>query len=499
MNNAKGNTKTDAKKKASKSGQSNTKSAKAKSASSAKGGSAKSQAAAPKASAKVFRVDVNKGPVRQVSRKDAVADALRSEAFTEETLNAMLDRGEVIPSPDYYYATTEKALSKWSVNAPPESKPLEIGDLVYSSERDVVGEIKDKDGTPRVFFTFEGHVKSVAVSAKWGRANASQIEAYKASLALVKDEAVEVEVIPAMTDEEKAELAERETVISTNLAAQENASMVIGENLDIIRKNQWFRESVNPETNSPFKNFGEYATAKFGLTREYAQNLAQISGYHQIAVDALPAKLKDGGLSVNTTNALVRSQNRLSKEFGLDEIEGFDELRPIIVGSMKILADVAPKNKRTGQAEVTPRLVKAVTDTINEIVKSGSVEIEGKQMSIADAAAKGVLGAATQNQVIEVVAEGIKANRQTIADEASKAYERSVTPAKPSAGSGPKLTYSGTVPDLGLSCDKHGATKVLSIGNGTFQTKCKCRWRIDAESAKLVCFEVNGKRVKTAE
>lgn len=502
MNNAKNKDsktkKADGTSKKAKGGQQDKKPAKAKSASPGKDGNTKGKGTAAKNGAKVFRVDVNKGPVRLVSRDQAIKDITVNEVLTKEAATAMLDRGEVVPSADYFYATTEKALSKWAIDIP-ESEPLKEGDIVFNVERDQAGEVVDKEGTLRISFTDERGRKSVAITAKWGRANDQQIADYKASQALVKDEAAEVEVIPALTDDEKAEFTERCEVVKTNLAGMANASMVIGENLHAIRIGQLFREAVNPETQTVFKNFGEFVQQEFGLTREYAQNLAQIAGYHTIALEVAPAKIKDAGLSVNATNALVRSMNKQTKELGLDEVEGFEDLRPVISGTLRVLADVAPKNKRTGQAEITPRLINTVTSTLGEIVKSGTVEIEGKQMSIADAAEKGVLGAATQAQVIEAVAEGIKANRQTIADEARAEYERQNAPAQPS-NNPPKAWFSGTVPELaGFSCSKHGATKIVSIGSGVLQTKCKCRWRIDAESGDLVCYEVLGKRVKPAE
>lgn len=486
------------------SGQSNKKSAKTKPASSDKSDKAKGKTAEAVETApanKVFRVDAKGGPIRLVKRSDAIQDIIAAGAFTEELVNSMFDKGSVAPSNDYNYSTNKAKLSKWEKEAEPESKPLEIGDVVFSSERNAFGDVRDKDGEPRIFFLLDGKLKSVAVTAKWGRATEDQAAEYRKTQALEKAEPIQGEVVvedPPLTKEEKKELVEREAAISETMAAVENLPMILGENLDAIRTKKLFRESLNA-AGEKFKTFGEYVTERFGITRSYAQNLAQLSGYHSIAVEALPAKLRDEGLSVNSTNALVRATNRLTEKLGLDEIDGFDELKPMIVGTIKILGDVAPKDERTGRPQITPRLVSSVTEVITQIAESGTVEIEGKQMSISDAADKGLLGAATQDQVLQVVAEGIKSNRQTIAEEAKGAYERSIEPKKTGPKPGANVFFSGTVPTLDLSCERHGSTKVINIGTGTFQTKCKCRWRIDAESGLLVCFEVNGKRVKPAD
>jgi hypothetical protein len=101
---------------AAKKGQNKTaKSSAKKSAGADKSNKAKGKTAADTApDGKVFRVDQNGSPVRTVDRKTAVADIVKEGAFTEETVNKMLDAGEVAYQGDaFYFATSRKALAKW--------------------------------------------------------------------------------------------------------------------------------------------------------------------------------------------------------------------------------------------------------------------------------------------------------------------------------------------------------------------------------------------------
>lgn len=300
--------------------------------------------------------------------------------------------------------------------------------------------------------------------------------------------------LPPLTDREVARLAKLEGYIEKAKDAYDSAPMVMGAALEEVRAKQLFRETRKAD-GELCKTYGEYAEFKFGITREYAQNLAQISGYMDIANEAI-----EGGdklnVSVATANAMLRDTNKIAKSLGLGRVE-FETLKPMIVASTALLIDTAPKDEE-GNPVISPRFVDAFNEKIRDHLHGGVVEIEGKQMTLAAAKEKGLLNASLVEEVTTAAAEGIRINRATIMSETQDAWERQNEPVTNGGDGGAKPTeyYRGEVPELDVHCEKHGETKIISIGNGRFQTKCQCRWHVSAEDGELVCFEVKGRRVK---
>lgn len=459
----------------------------------------------------VYRVDQKGSPLRVLSRSAAIKDALEGGEFNEETLNSMLDRGRVIFSKNFYYATKSDALKKWTTEgavaveagsekpakekaveekAPEEpAKPkIKRGDRVFLPAKRQYGKVVGEKDNLSVTYPKAGSDKLVKLTDDWVLADGNEG-------ALVPTEPpVEGQIIPnddaPMSKEEKAELAQHETIIENAQTQFESAPMVMGKHLNEIRVKKLHRG-----TN---KNFGEYVFERFGIARAYAQNLAQLSGYHAIAIDSV--KASNGlELTVNTTNQLVRGLNRFTRDLGLQSFDGFEPLQPVIKNTMRLLVDIAPKDKKTGKPTITPRLVQTFDEKLREIITGGVVHLEGQAMTIEEANQLGVLHNLAVAEIVEATAESIQANRETIRSEAKAAYERQIAPQenKDAKPKGPKQYYTGAVPTLdNIKCAKHGETKIISIGTGKIQTKCKCRWHIDSESGDLVCFEVNGKTVK---
>lgn len=448
-----------------------------------------------------YRVDQNGGSVVKVKRAEAIKDAMVTDSFTEAGLNEMFDRGEVIFSETYFYANNREALSKWDKNASkagdakpkkadkPEAEaatePVEIksGDTVYNPTKKVVGKVVGSGKDLFVNYTASGKDKSVKLSDKWIKGDASDL-----ALA-ISIPAVDGEVIPAddtpLSKDEKKELKEREARIEAAKEQFESAPFVMGNELNEIRVRKLYRET--------HKRFGDYVMERFGINRSYAQNLAQLSGYNQIAQDALPEST-ELQLSVNMANQMVRSTNKLIHDLGLDKIPAFEELRPVITNTVRLLADVAPKTE-SGDLDLSPRFIQTFNDTLRSVITSKVVHLDGQAMTVEEAQKQGILSNLFQAEVVEATAESIKANYETIRTETQAAWERLNEPQQADTASRRKVFYSGTIPELSVSCDKHGATKIISIGTGKFQTKCKCRWHVSTDG-QLVCFEVNGKPVK---
>jgi hypothetical protein len=180
---------------------------------------------------------------------------------------------------------------------------------------------------------------------------------------------------------------------------------------------------------------------------------------------------------------------------GIGKTKGFEDLKPIIKEQMRLLVDVAPKDK-DGNAQITPRFVQNFHDTLKDVIQSGMVEVDGKQYTLEDAKKKGIALSAIREQVIESTAQNLMAKSDLIRSEVQKSWEETNAPATPPKRSEPMEDFKGEPGDLGIVCSRHGNTKILSIGTGRFQTGCKCRWQIDADSGALLNIEVNGKRIR---
>lgn len=481
---------------------------------SGKGSDAKDTAATAE---QVYRVAGTGGPIETIDRAKAVEDCTAGGMFNAESVDGMLDGGDVAFSDDFYYATDPKLLSKWEQSGSSQAETIEPAPEDDATAALVDAEVEAAAGSseyPATYPTFEA-VKNIVTQAtgtivdrkgslavetakvKGGTKLVDLTEAWEkveTPLADVKPDAIvkkeTEEIAKPLTKKEQTRLEKLEAAVIQAKDAIENGPFVMAAALDEIRKDRLYRDT--------HKRFGDYAFEKFGITREYAQQLAQIAGYVEIANEALEGDTKLN-TSVNVAIALTRDTNKLAKELGLGRVE-MAVLKPLIVSTVTLLADIAPKDE-DGNLIVTPRLVDALNTTIREHITDGVVEIEGDQMTLGAAKEKGLLNHSLREEVITRAAEGLRVNSERIAGEVREAYDRqnepvgnggeNLTPDKPTYWTKPAPTPS-------FDCSLHGNKPIISIGNGRFQTKCLCRWHIDADSGELVCFEVKGKRVRRA-
>lgn len=375
-----------------------------------------------------------------------------------------------------------------------ETHGFEIGDKVINVNNGHQGIVINRNNALVVSFEVDNKPKSASVSDKWRKMTPDEIQAEKDKLALAKPEPAKVEVLAPLTEAEKAELAERENTIKTAKTQFEQAENIIAENASIIRSKELWRESLNKE-GKPCKSFAEYVTDVLGFVRAYGQNLAQIGDFRQTAKELTGDNLN---ISINANNAMLRAQNRIAEAMGLGELT-FNEMKPIINASMTVLGELV-KDQKTGDIDyslITPRVITAAAEKIVDFVKTDTVEINGEQMTIEDAKKKGLLDTAFHTSVMQQASESILVHKQIIKDNIQKANEERNKPVVKDTN--PSLSvdeYKGKLPNLQIKCAKHGDTTIISIGNGVLQTKCGDRWRISADTGKLVPYEVDGKKVK---
>lgn len=485
---------------------------------------------------RVFSVSNKKGPIETVYRSVAIEDCTgKGSSFTAETVEQMLNDGDVVFSDDFYYATTREALSKWEkdapakedapakteapteTEAPAEAKPFENGDVVKHIKKGIFGEVSiEKKKDPVVLYqteTKKGPTDHIDTDlSKWTLATPDEFFAYqeKKETGIVKasdtpapaeagdapegeaieGEIVSVEPVKPLTKKELARLEKLESEFDKVDGLEKAIPFEKGRILNEIRTNKLYRESA--------ATFGEYALNRFGITREYAQNLAQISGIPELAAGVVD----DGtevAMSVNAANEIMRDANRFTKSLGLGKAE-FDAVSPVIRNTLAIMVDVAPRNEVTGEIEITPRFVNSFNEVLANHLTDGVVEIDGKQMTVRAASEKGLLNTSLRSEVLESTAESIRTNAATIRSEFEKAKERQETGVTGAGGSGGSddetQYYKGKVPTLDIVCTKHKDTEIMQIGTGKILTRCGCRWHIDHESGELVAYEVNELPVK---
>jgi hypothetical protein len=441
----------------------------------------------------VYRVPKEKGIIDFVSPEEAVKDIVAYEVYDAEAAGNQLEAGEVVGSETFFYAKSADALKEYEQlpegeQAEPKVEPQE-GDHVID-ENGRTGVVFIDGATAQVKVMLDGKNKSLKLTDKWAVYTPDP-----EALALAAAEA-EAALVAPMTDEERTRLEELENQVLTAKEKLEQAifsfPMQMGQALSEISERQLYREF--------FGSFEEYCSERFGIARQYGYRLISNYKYGSIAQDTLTEvqetlQLSDGlQLSVRATEELSKGASRIAEDMGLGKAE-FNLMRPVIDNAIRTLVDTAPKDKE-GRLSLTPAVISKFNEVLEDVVKSNTVEVDGQAMTLEEAKEKGILAVAFQEQVITSVAEGIKANRDLIIKNSQEAYARQTAPVKGAGAADDLPVYKGKViPEFSGLCSKHEQQDIIAIGNGTIQTSCQCRFRIDAESGKLVCFETDGKRV----
>lgn len=320
------------------------------------------------------------------------------------------------------------------------------------------------------------------------------------SMALAKDDAIDaIPEIPddaPMTDEEK-EL--RDTTVQEFLeakAAFEQSPRVMMEKAALLRHNKLYRETHD--------TFEQFALEELKLTREYAQNLAQFGDF-LAALNSSPISENPAVTgSINAVKRLTVNTNKIARQLGI-ETSDFEVMKPIIQNMAEIVADLTTDEN----GEVlpnAPRIVAGLNDVLREVVNRNVVEIEGENMTVEEAQKKGVLGHAVISQTVETVAEGIKANRQTIIDDARRRAEKRTQPHSPATPRpSSKEQFVGAVPVYKITCDnpnhadinKKNENRVVKVFNAGFGLFCSCMFQeLTTSPGVWVCIETDGLTVQ---
>lgn len=489
----------------------------------------------------VYRIPVNgKGELETTSLQTAIDDVVNNSggAFDEALTREVLAAGEAVFSETYNYSTSMELLKGAVSSDTPEVKeqtveydegyqpdaeaggegetpseagetpeienPLQEGDVIFREDKGFAEVFKNDNGNLVARYFFNGKAKQQPLKGRgyaWVKATPEQVEEYKKSLALTKeDEPIQGEVVLPLTQEEIDHVNKRIEQVREAEQMEENALLVKGFVLREFRDNPRYFQHFTDKEGNAYKNFESFAEGMFGIARAYGQNLIQLAEYKE----QFPDDAQGVRFSINALNAMVRNQNKLMAKLGLSETE-FNVLKPVITNTVQLLVETAKTDK--GDIPITPRMVDKFSEQLESVVKTGTIDVDGRTLTLQEAVKEGVAMTAFQENVVTAAAESIRVNAATISRNAQLAYENKLEPithpsgeTRRSSGSGERTEYyTGPLPTLkSIVVEVDGvetSVEVRAMANGCVTLTDTSRWHID-ESGKLVCFEYKGKKVK---
>lgn len=227
------------------------------------------------------------------------------------------------------------------------------------------------------------------------------------SQALVKEnEIIQGEVELPLSDAEQRKLTELENLVKESQDAVEKASFIMGKALLEIQKSRLYRAT--------HKTFGDYVFEKFAITREYAYQLASVSGYHQLAVEGLNSG-ESFQMSINAAVTFDQEVRKIAKELGIDKNEIQSQLQSIIKLSLRLLCDIALN--KNNNIVITPRITKNFFDTLQEFIKPNTIEINGEQLTVEEAKRTSFPKRLLHSKFLEAAEENIWDKQETIKSE----------------------------------------------------------------------------------
>jgi Domain of unknown function (DUF3883) len=233
------------------------------------------------------------------------------------------------------------------------------------------------------------------------------MEDAKAQALVKQNEVVQGEVELSLSSSEQTRLNELENLIRESQAAIEKESFIIGRALLEIQKSRLYRAT--------HKTFDDYVTEKFAIARVYAIQLANISGYHQLAVEGLHSG-ESFQMSVNTAIAFDIEVRKIARELGVDKNEIQSQLQSIIKLSLRLLCDIGLN--KDNNIILTPRITKNFFATLKDFVKPSTIEIDGEQLTVEEAKRISFPKRLIQSKFLEAAEENIWDKQVIIKSEA---------------------------------------------------------------------------------
>lgn len=367
---------------------------------------------------------------------------------------------------------------------------IKVGDKVYNTEIPnfgLVGEVITLNNELRVKYTLPETKKTYKplLSALWQllpsdvsetvldailtQETAKPTAAPSPKMAIKSDAKPEPETKPEfvpLSAEETKRKNEIEKKIAEIDTKTENLELKKCELLDEYRDAKLYR--------ADYATFEECALKVFGLKREIAQYKAAIGAFYR----ANSEFVLQNKLSMNAIAEMVVAENRISASLEVKKTA------PEFKAITDSIIDAATKAGTDGKkVKITPRIIKAVSDSTSEVL-SGIEKPETGDFDIL-ALAKTKLG----EKSADILSKTLEAMQDK--DKSGKTPGSGTTTSR---NDDAPAVYTGDLPTLSIVCSLHGETKLHFLGNGTAQLKCLCKVRMNGFAVEFI--QVGGANVK---
>lgn len=285
----------------------------------------------------------------------------------------------------------------------------------------------------------------------------------------------ELQVNEYLTPEEELQLEQDESeVIKFGTLALENANRA-GEILKKISDSNLFKKKRRNSEFPAFEDFGDYCKAKFGRGKTMA--------YNYMHINTIMTALKDEG---HDPLELGSISNAMEVYFELKRLGYYKRnklhplFREILHKGMTIIENVSPIDSVSGEVKITPNVIKAAFETINQISVHGAYEIDGRQVPIT------LQQIAVDDQASQIMYEEIQQRRLQAFEQEEKKKQRrfeikNVTP----------TVVFDNRKEVYIECPEHGTTSVRALLNAGVKMECDCNGIIETtkDGTKLVHYK----------
>jgi hypothetical protein len=275
----------------------------------------------------------------------------------------------------------------------------------------------------------------------------------------------------ALTEDEQKEFATCDAAIKKALPQFQTLGWKIGAALSIINSKRLYRNHTNAD-GSPM-TFAEFVMTQYDLSRPHAysvMNAAQtfeaLSGGENFNAKQLP--------SITAAEGITRGVTGLLKEANVST-EDAAEVKAITQQMARNVYDLAVSSApvdKAGAPILSPSHLQSVFSVLNDVARTGVVEMDGVQVPVNLAAAS------IDEMITDESAERVKRAKQFLADRFAAQQQVTKAPKAAAASNGTSgngLALPAEVkPKLTVICSFHGRVEVKETTEQDLTLACGC-------------------------
>lgn len=286
-----------------------------------------------------------------------------------------------------------------------------------------------------------------------------------------------------LTDEEIETRKQMERQVRKNLENFQNAAMEVGSALAVINEQRLYR--------STHERFNDYVLETYDLSPAQAYSvISAATTFKMIIGDDVELNAKNLP-SIRAAEAIQRSTNRLLADNGYKGQDDEKFVTTTLARNLYNLAVQTAPTDKNGKAILSPAHLDSVSMVMNDIAKTGAVEIDGKQVPL------NVARAAIGEQIAEQSAERQKRLNQYLADTITAKrdeFKQAFDTKNARAGTGRLDTAinnatgvigdipEGVTPKLTLNCSVHGRSGLdPEMNEQILRLTCGCEFLMTTE------------------